>query len=245
MSLLDTVSIPKRKPPIITIVGESGCGKTSLAATMPKPIFIRAEDGMQSVHSPAFPLLTSSNQLFGQLRALYKEKHDYQTVVIDSVTALDVLFTKHIIETDSGDAESLNRARGGYGNGVQALVEMHRRTREACGFLRDERGMNVVFIAHAETETVDPPDGDSFTKYTFRLNKKAVQHYESDVDLIGFLKIQAYISDGKALTDGSRTMTVTAGPAQVAKNRFGLESDLRVVQGENPFAVIMETKKDD
>jgi len=240
MSLLDTISIPERSPPIITIVGESGCGKSSLAATLPEPIFIRAEDGMQSIRCDAFPLITKANQLFDQLRALYKEDHKYKTVVVDSVTALDVLFTKHIIETDSGDIESLNRARGGYGNGAQALSEMHRRVREACGFLRDERGMNVVFIAHADTDTIDPPDGDPYTRYTFRLNKKSVQHYEADVDLVGFLKIQAFISEGKALTDGSRTLTVTAGPAQVSKNRFDIASDLKVVRGENPFAEIME-----
>lgn len=46
MSLLDTVKKPEDRPVIATVTGDAGIGKTTLAATFPKPIFIRAEDGM-------------------------------------------------------------------------------------------------------------------------------------------------------------------------------------------------------
>ena len=104
MALKDMVQTPDDRPVIMTICGDAGVGKTRLAATFPNPIFIRAEDGMQSIpraeRPAAFPLLASYPKpgdgvaaLFDQLLALLKEDHDYKTLVIDSVTALDVLFT--------------------------------------------------------------------------------------------------------------------------------------------------------
>lgn len=49
MSVLASISKPADRAPIITIVGDAGTGKTSLAATFPESIFIRAEDGLQSI----------------------------------------------------------------------------------------------------------------------------------------------------------------------------------------------------
>ena len=90
MSILDTAAKPVQRKPIITICGDAGTGKTSLACTLPSPIVIRAEDGLESVTDKpmAFPLLESTQALWEQLTALIKEEHDYQTLVIDSVTAL-------------------------------------------------------------------------------------------------------------------------------------------------------------
>ncbi|MEI2421810.1 AAA family ATPase, partial [Arthrospira platensis SPKY2] len=64
MSIMDTVSTPADRAVICTICGDSGMGKTSLAASFPKPIFIRAEDGLQAIpqarRPDAFPLLTGA-----------------------------------------------------------------------------------------------------------------------------------------------------------------------------------------
>ena len=49
MSLIATAAKPADRPVLITLCGDSGMGKTSLAASFPKPIFIRAEDGMQAI----------------------------------------------------------------------------------------------------------------------------------------------------------------------------------------------------
>ena len=136
MSLLSTISKPQDRSVIVTIIGDSGLGKTSLAATFPKPIFIRAEDGLQAIKSDArpdaFPLLNKVDALWDQLKALVTEQHDYQTVVIDSVTALERLFTQHVIDSDPKNPRSINQALGGYGAGLAAVATMHQRVRKAC-----------------------------------------------------------------------------------------------------------------
>ena len=55
MSILDQITKPKPRPLAVTIIGEAGLGKTSLGATFPKPIFIRAEDGLKSIMHSAMP----------------------------------------------------------------------------------------------------------------------------------------------------------------------------------------------
>jgi len=170
MSLLDSISKPEDRPVLVTILGDAGLGKTSLANTFPKPIFIRAEDGLQAIpldqRPDAFPELTSVNDLWDQLKSLISEEHDYKTVVIDSVTALERLFIEHVVESDPKKPKSINQALGGYGNGTLAVGALHARVRKACGIL-NKKGLHVVFIAHADTETIDLPDGEPYTRYSY------------------------------------------------------------------------------
>lgn len=246
--MLDTIEKPADRPVICTISGNAGLGKTSLAATFPKPIFIRIEDGLQSVplaqRPDAFPLVQTVDQLWSQLTALMKEKHDYKTVVIDSVTQLDTLFQQYIIDTDVKKPASINQALGGYGAGYAALSGLHGRVRKAAGILND-KGLNVVFIAHADTETLDLPDQDAYSVYTIRIHKKSIQHYIDNVDFVAFVKLETFTTgDGekkKAISDGSRVITCHAVASSVSKNRYGITEDLPFEPGKNPFIGILPT----
>lgn len=250
MSLLETISKPKNRPIIATVTGEAGMGKTSFAATFPKPVFIRAEDGMQSIpeatRPDAFPVIKDVKDLWEQLSALINEKHDYKTVVIDSVTMLERVFIQNVLENDPKKPSSINTALGGYGAGLSAVAAMHQRVRKAAGLLV-EKGINVVFIAHSDTETIELPDSDAYTKYSLRLGKKSVAPYVDDVDLVGHIKLETFTSgEGerkKAISDGTRILVTYATAANVSKNRFGIEEDLILKKGENPLLKIITGDK--
>lgn len=251
MSLLSTISKPQDRSVIVTIIGDSGLGKTTLAATFPKPIVIRAEDGLQAIPAgqrpDAFPLINKVDDLWDQLKALVVEQHDYQTVVIDSVTALERLFTQHVIDSDPKQPRSINQALGGYGAGLGAVATLHQRVRKACGVLNERKNMHVVFVAHADTETIELPDQDPYTRYSLRLGKKSVAPYVDDSDVVGFLKLQTYTTgDGdrkKAISDGSRLLVTYATASNVSKNRFNINDDLLVEHGKNPLAAIIPSLK--
>lgn len=251
MSLLSTISKPEDRAVIVTIIGDSGLGKTSLAATFPKPIVIRAEDGLQAIPAEnrpdAFPTLTSVDGLWEQLTALLKEEHDYKSLVIDSATALERLFIQHIIESDPKKPRSINQALGGYGAGLAAVAAMHQRVRKACGMLNERKGMHIVFVAHADTETIELPDQDPYTRYSLRLGKKSVAPYVDDSDIVGFLKLTTYTTgDGerkKAISDGSRQLVTYATAANVSKNRFGITEDIPVELGVNPLVNFVPSLK--
>jgi len=243
MSLLGSIEKPQDRPVIATITGDAGLGKTSLAATFPKPIFIRAEDGLQAVplesRPDAFPVITSSEDVWEQLTALIKEDHQYKTLVIDSITQLDTLFVNHIVETDPKKPKSIAQALGGYGAGFQMLSSLHGRVRKAAGILNERKNMNIIFIAHAETETIELPDQDPYTRYNIRMQKKSVSHYVDNVDLCGFIKLETFTQgDGerkKAVSDGTRLLVTYATAANISKNRFGITEDIIVTPNVNPL----------
>lgn len=243
MSVLDQAGKPAPRPVIATILGDAGMGKTTLAATFPKPVVIRAEDGVQGVPEEikpdALPPLKTVDDLWAQLGALVKEEHDYKTVIVDSVTQLEQMFVQHIVETDPKKPRSINQALGGYGAGVSAVGALHQRVRKAASSLV-ERGIHVVFIAHADTVTIEPPDGDPYTRYDLRLNKRSVAPYTDNVDIVAYLRLQTYTTgDGerkKAISDGSRVLVTYATPSNISKNRYGIVEDLPVEVGQNPMA---------
>lgn len=247
MSLMDTIETPTDGPGFVTIFGDAGTGKTSLAATFPNPIFIRAEDGLKAVPAEkrpkAFPLLRNAQDLWDQVTALIKEPHDYKTLVIDSVSKLDVLFTEEIMKTDGKN--NLAQCAGGFGAGFQVLFGMHQRLRKACQVLQDKRGMNIVFIAHADVDKIEPPDMAGYSKYVMKItgNSKVncADPYVNDVDVVGFVRLQTFSkgSDGevkKAVSTGARELVAFATAANVSKNRYGITEPIQVELGVNPLA---------
>lgn len=245
MSILEQAVKPKTRACICTILGNAGTGKTSLAATFPNPVVIRVEDGVQGVPSAfrpnALPVVKTVDMLWEQLTALINEEHKFETVIIDSVTQLETLFVTEIIRSDPKMPKGINQALGGYGNGWLAVAAFNNRVRAAAQKLND-KGIHVVFIAHADTVLVEPPDGESYTMYDLRLNKKSVAPYTDNVDLIGYLKLQTFVKeDGKAISDGQRVLVCVPSPNCISKNRYGITKDLPVELGVNPLAPYIET----
>jgi len=251
MSILSTVSKPADRPVLITVCGDSGLGKTTLACTFPKPIVIRAEDGLQAIpvdrRPDAFPVLTGVDMLWDQLKGLMHEEHQYRTLVVDSVTALERMFSLHVVETDPKKPRGIQQALGGYGAGRDAVAAMHARVRKAAGLLAEKRGMNTVFVAHADTSRVEPPDDDAYMRYTLRLHEKSMPAYVDDVDVVGFLKLETFTTgDGdkkKAISDGTRILITHATAANVSKNRYGITEPLTVETGINPLTAYIGALK--
>ena len=243
MSILSTIAKPTDRPVIATITGDAGTGKTTLAATFPKPIFIRVEDGLQAVpekiRPDAFPVINKVDDVWNQLTALIKDEHNYQTVVIDSVSQLETLFAEHVIESDPKKPKSLAQANGGYGAGYLAVSALHGRVRKAAKMLNEKRNMNVIFICHSDVTTIELPDQDPYSRYELRLHKKCAPHYVDNVDLVAYLKLETFTTgDGdrkKAISSGNRLAVCYTAAAQVSKNRYGIEEDLEVPHGQNPF----------
>jgi len=235
---------PKGQRPIIaTFFGEGGMGKSTLAAMFPKPVFIRTEDGTASLAGNddvmLFPLVSSSQEVLDQIEALATQEHEFKTLVIDSITQLATLIEHEIVAADP-KAKSINQAGGGYGAGYNTAAEKHRQVREWAGALAYERGMNVVFIGHADTETLDLPDFDPFARYTVRMHKKSLPHYTDNVDLVGLIRLKTYVrGDGdkkRAISTGDREIICFPQASSVTKNRFNITDPLPFTfEGGNPF----------
>lgn len=245
MSLLDDAVSDETGPLICTIVGAAGTGKSSIP--WPKAFMIRTQGERVPDDAPYKPkslgVTENSEHLWNQLKALLHDPHDFQTCIFDTVTGLEAMFSQEVVASDP-KAKGLNQALGGYGAGPAAVTAMHMRVRKAAEMLKVKRGMNVVFLAHADINRVDPPDSDGYSQFSLRMSNKSISPYVDQVDLVGFLK-QATILTGeegakKAKTTGDISLVCYLTPAFVSKNRLGIHEDLDVKHGENPLAPWMK-----
>jgi len=242
---LKTLSKPSGQRPIIcTLFGEGGMGKTTLAAMFPKPVFIRTEDGTASLagndNVSLFPLATSTQDVLDAIEALATQKHDHKTLVIDSITQLGTMIEAEIVAADP-KAKSINQAGGGYGAGYSTAAEKHRQIRDWAGSLAYEKGLNIVFIGHADTEMLDLPDMDAFARYTVRMHKKSLPHYTDNVDLVGLIRLKTFVRGGdgdkkRAISTGEREIICHPQASSVTKNRFNISEPLAFTFDRNPFA---------
>lgn len=249
MSILAEAKPSIDEPLIITICGTPGTGKTSLACTFPGPLYLIQTQGERTPRDlprgqrpVSIGETDSVKKLWDQLLALTMEDHPYKTVIIDSVTGLEQLFGEDILRQDP-KAKSVQTAMGGYGAGRDAIAVMHGRVRKAAEVLR-RKGIHVVFIAHSDVVRIDPPDAEGYTQYSLRLHSKSMAHYVDSVDVVGFVK-QATVVVGKdgeskrAVATGERVLVTYLTPVAVTKNRVGIEEDIPLVRGVNPFAKYM------
>lgn len=251
MSVLSFTKPAKRRPGMITILGDAGMGKTSLACTFPSPAIIRTEGENIPFDIDANSVLVTepvrdSDALFDTLREIMKgNSTGIETLVIDSVTGLERMFEREIIESDPKNPKGINQALGGYGNGPAAVAAKHVLFRSACATLSERLGINIVFIAHAQTETIELPDQDPYTRYNLRLGKKSVAPYTDEVDCVGYIKlVTATVGSGdrkKAMSTGERQLITYATAANVSKNRYGISEPLTLVPGQNPLAKFITT----
>lgn len=242
------------RPPFITLFSEPGMGKTILASMFPKAIIVRLEDGIESVpldKRPAImPMVKTVDELKAQLRWVYgkRKEHGKKTLIIDSITQAEVMFEKHIVENDPNMPLSINQACGGFGAGVKALGKMHAEIREILGHI-NEAGMAVIVIAHATTDTVEPPDGQNYSRYNLRLNKHSQAPWVDNVDMVGFICLQKIVrgaveekkignKPGKAMSDGTRQLICHGVAGNVSKNRYHIDDAIELPpldQWKNPL----------
>ena len=237
---------------ICTISGDNGLGKTTMGCLFPDPVVISAERGMKGVpvkHRPETLLRGFSyNELTDSLRYVLKEDHNFKTLVVDTVTALETMFIEKVIADDPKKPKGINQAAGGYGNGPKVVASMHQSFSATCLRIAEERKMNIVYIAHADTETIDLPDRDPYMRYALRMNKLSIKPYVDDSDVVGFLRLEMFLRGDdqqrikKAVGGGDREFDCTANPWSIAKNRFGITESIPYILGENPLAPYLKSE---
>jgi len=262
---LSQLTKPLSKPPEITIVGTPGVGKTELGARFPRPIFVQAENGTSVFDSwpeeekpTVFPPLPRADKkanvstkavLLDQLRSLATQDHDYQTLVIDSVTSLHALFEHEVCEEYGVD--NVADAAGGFHKGYLVVKGMHSEIKAACDYLRNKKGMTIVFLAHSGIEKMkNRPDAEEYSVYSLDMHKDSVTVYCNLVDAVMYLRQDEFVKGGatdkkgvttklgKIVQTGDRIL-VTSGDGRIgyvrAKNRYSLDSEIAMPLGENPL----------
>jgi len=224
-------------PPIIVLHGAPGIGKTSMGSGFPNPVFIQTEDGCPAgLTIASFGLCESFANVIEALAWLGKEDHVYQTLVVDSLDQLEPLVQAALC-ADRGYASIESP---GFGKGYVELDKYWLDFLHGCNWLRRNRNMTIVLIAHSEIVMINDPRTTAYSAYALRLHRRARGLVEDSADLIGFLATDVVIKSeqggfGKtrARADGGNTrwLHVEPRPAFTAKNRFGMPERIQIPLG--------------
>jgi len=227
MSLLDQVMNGREsKPPRFLVYGQEGTGKSTLAASAPKPIFIQTEDGLSEIDCAKFPLSSSVKDVLQALDELLTVDHPYQTVVIDTLDWLERLIHTQVC-ADFGPVkyDSIEKVDGGYQRGYVHALTHWRKVLEALEKLRHQKGMACLLIAHAKLEKYELPGESAVDRYSPRLHKHAAALICEWVDAVLFATWK--MSPTKTRSDqNERILRTVSGPHCVAKNRYGLSPEM-------------------
>lgn len=170
LSQLDTSRVIR--PPRTIVCGVEKIGKSTFAAGAPTPVFIpiRGEEGIDDLPVAHFPTAESFDDVMTALQALHEQKHDYETVVIDSVSTLEPLVWDAVCKAEGVD--SIEKVGGGYGKGYVEAVQRWRLLMSALDALR-EQGLASILIGHVAVRTFADPTTESYDQYQLDLNKHA------------------------------------------------------------------------
>lgn len=232
MTLLGQVTSGRRPAPRrVLLYGTQGIGKSTFAASAPKPIFVQTEDGLGEIDCDKFPLATRFDQAMSALEALYTDEHTYRTVVLDSLDWLERLIWEEVCrEKEVGSIEDI-----GYAKGYVFSLTHWKAFLDGLSALRKDKDMSVILIAHARIERFDNPETDAYDRYTPRLHKLAAAVVQEWCDEVLFATYKVYTKQTKEGFDRTRTQGIGTGeriirtverPAHVAKNRLNLPEEL-------------------
>jgi len=245
ISLADLKSTTERRPPRVLIYGPEGLGKTTLGREFPEPVFLQVEDGAPAGMDMAyrtFGHLQSYENVMAAIMSLYTEDHNFQTVVADTIDAMEPLVWAATCEAN--EWESIEQP--GYGKGYLAADVFWRDFLEGLNALRRDRDMAIVLLAHSEIERFDDPRTTSYSRFDYRLHKRAHAIVGDEMDAILFLNQDATIKEddagfskkrARAQDTSQRWIYCERRPTMTAKNRYGMPDRVLFQKGKGYAAL--------
>ncbi|GEM_PF-5412280 len=224
---------PSVKPPLVMLVyGEGGVGKSTFAATSPKPLMADCENGSKYFGLRGIKLDVAHVEKWSDMRDYTEalKKSGYETAVIDPIGELMEKLMRHMVAM--GDIKLVQKD----GSPSQAGWGWLRKTmRDYVKVLRDS-GLHVLLVAHVD----DKPDEDRVLLRPL-ITTKVSKDIVNMVDVVGYMTVVQ-------TQDGESKRVVFVDPSSdkfTAKDRTGqlgkiIEPDfskiIKAVHGTESYA---------
>jgi len=246
MEIIETNKI--KMPERVLVFSQIGTGKSTLAASAPKPIFINLEDRLSEVNAKAFPIPKSYADFREQLIWLYKEEHEFETVVVDTADALESLIYKQVCS----DNNVKNISDIGFGGGYTQSLNYFLKTIDALNVLRKEKHMRIIVLAHSQVKLYNNPLGADYDMIKIKLRDKHAELFLERMDIVGYLHIPIYTSEQqkgfggkkvKASGSQDRVFSCYKSVAFETKDSYGIDYDIEIPK-ENGYQNILDAIKE-
>lgn len=181
-------------PLILTIYGKGGLGKSTLAATAPKPIFFDGEDGTKAFGIRGINIPVIHVKTWNDVREAWnaiKDDPQYETVVIDP---MDEFMNMLIEDVSKGGSMSLPK----WGEAKNTFRKFIRLVKNS--------GKHVVFVAHEQDKT-----NDNKLIWEPKLSANMSKELTDLSDVVGYFTLDK---------DGNRTLAVKPTNDFSAKDRY-------------------------
>jgi len=214
--------------PRIMVYGVEGIGKSTFAASSPDPIYILTEDGLGSLKVAHFPIASSFKDVMDAIGSLYADKHEYKTVVLDSLDWLEAIIQREIEQ--KYEAKDL-----AYGKGAVIAAERWREILDGLNALRNDKGMIVILIAHTTIKRFDSPEVEPYDRYQPKLQERSNAVCREWVDALLFANYKTIVkkddvgfnqTSNRGISTGERMLFTSERPAYMAKNRYNLPESI-------------------
>jgi len=219
------------KPRRTFLYGVEGIGKSSWANQAPATLFLNIEDGLNDIDCKRTEHITTLEQFDAAMLYLANDKHDFQTVAIDSADWLEGIIHGEIAK--AAGKKSISDI--GFGAGYKSALSYWDKILFRLDWLRNERGMGIIFIAHSAVKRHQDPEQDSYDRYTPALHDTASAMIREWCDEVLFASYRVYIRKedqgfGKeravAMGNAERFIRTQETAACLAKNRLCMPPEI-------------------
>lgn len=178
---------------------ERKLGKTYVGCHMPKPFYLRFEQGINAISGVPYAPLSSwadfkkVNKKLTDPKTLDKAKAIYQTIIFDTIDVAIKWCEKYVCATQG--VTRLNDGNSGYGLWKEYENEWFGEINKLTN-----AGYSIYFISHSEEkEQTDSTTGETYYQMCPKGDKRTIDLIIDLVDFIGYVKSNGFDEEGNEI----------------------------------------------
>lgn len=240
----------EKRPPRVLLYGPPGIGKSTFGSESEAPIFVTTEDGVDNLPVDQFPRAESYDALLENVSQVAKDRHDYKTLVVDTLNGASELCAQKVCEEQFGGVWYTEKGKKGFtafAQGWQSTSEEMRSLLALLDECRNARDMQVILLAHVGLHTVSHPTDGDYTKFAPEMDKRVWARWSKWCDIILRADFDYYVKPGETgkkgraeLGDTTRWLFSVGNAAQDCKTRVGYEMPERMLLSYPAFHEAIE-----